>query len=417
MRKRFFPVLMALLILMMPGLSGCTDPETGEKEGLALILQEAGDIAGFFTDGIRDQAQEGPSGAVQPASEDASAQRLVPGMVHAEILESAYNRADKPVSVSSLGEYSIYLGKEYDFSPYKDILVPVDLSDDMSAERFVSSLETLGIRYSVRYENNPAQSGEMFALAYSGYREDNTLYMDSLSGVVIFASGEKKASLSGDRMIYLTFDDGPTKSGTEEILDILDTYGIKAAFFTLGSSVDRYPGSAKLIYDRGHSLGCHSYTHVYKNIYGSVWALGNEIDMWENAVSNAGIDVSDIPHLFRFPGGSVGSYLDDYTYHAMMEMLSERGYSVYDWNVVTNDAVLYTAPEGVNSYEYIRSSLSETLAECMARYGNTGAPVILLMHETVGETANLLKWVIEYLIDDGFSFGDLRDIDTWTFDH
>ena len=165
-------------------------------------------------------------------------------------------------------------------------------------------------------------------------------------------------------MVYLTFDDGPTEQDTERLLDILDTAGVKAAFFTIGENVAKYPEAAALITARGHAFGCHTYSHVYEDIYESAEVLGKEVEAWEKAAEDAGALREN--KLFRFPGGSVGKYMDDETLNEMRDMLEKRGYRIFDWNSATNDGVLYLRPAGTSAFEYIRDSFEETFARSLA---------------------------------------------------
>jgi len=207
----------------------------------------------------------------------------------------------------------------------------------------------------------------------------------------------------------LTFDDGPSED-TEKLLDILDTYGVKAAFFTLGTAIEKNPIQGANVVLRGHSLGCHSFSHDYEKIYSSVAALEAEVGKWEKTVSDAGINVSR--KIFRFPGGSVGGYLEKDDVPPMQGMLEEAGYVIFDWGVSINDAVLYLAPEEQSSYDYIKESFVSSLEQRVRiNQKNDGAPIIILMHEQVDETVHLLPWIIEYLVDRGFVFGDLANFD------
>ena len=182
--------------------------------------------------------------------------------------------------------------------------------------------------------------------------------------------------------------------------------------------MEKYPDSAREIVERGHIFGCHSRTHDYKKIYASTDALAEEVDEWEKISAAAGIKKEEIGQLtFRFPGGSVGSYFDDAQAEDMKKMLADKGYFVYDWNVVTNDSILYMAPDGTRSYDYLSDTFRETLRLCInENKGKSGAPVIILMHETVDETVELLPWMLEYLISEGYTFGDLGNMGkSWTF--
>ncbi|MBN1794366.1 MAG: polysaccharide deacetylase family protein [Candidatus Omnitrophica bacterium] len=70
-----------------------------------------------------------------------------------------------------------------------------------------------------------------------------------------------KKATSKDKRIYLTFDDGPNPDATPGILDVLDVFEIKAAFFLIGKNIKRYPEVVKDIHARGHLIGNHSHTH------------------------------------------------------------------------------------------------------------------------------------------------------------
>lgn len=77
--------------------------------------------------------------------------------------------------------------------------------------------------------------------------------------------GAKRSYFYGDHVAYLTFDDGPNRANTEKILDILEREHIRATFFLTGRNVSRYPDVVRRIYQSGHGIGVHSYSHDYKN--------------------------------------------------------------------------------------------------------------------------------------------------------
>ena len=65
-----------------------------------------------------------------------------------------------------------------------------------------------------------------------------------------------------EHSVYLTFDDGPIPEVTPWILDLLDKHGIKATFFVVGNNVQKHPEIFRMITDRGHSIGNHTFNHV-----------------------------------------------------------------------------------------------------------------------------------------------------------
>src|SRR5690625_2170830 len=66
----------------------------------------------------------------------------------------------------------------------------------------------------------------------------------------------------GERVAYLTFDDGPTDEGTERLIDRLDDYEAQATFFLLGSQVDQHAHLRDTIEGAGHRVGVHGYAHL-----------------------------------------------------------------------------------------------------------------------------------------------------------
>jgi peptidoglycan/xylan/chitin deacetylase (PgdA/CDA1 family) len=65
-----------------------------------------------------------------------------------------------------------------------------------------------------------------------------------------------------EKKLYLTFDDGPDKTVTHLLLDILDQFKAKATFFCVGKKVEKFPELIKQIKDAGHSVGNHTYSHL-----------------------------------------------------------------------------------------------------------------------------------------------------------
>lgn len=106
---------------------------------------------------------------------------------------------------------------------------------------------------------------------------------------------------SEKKRVFLTFDDGPS-TVTPTILDVLKQENVKATFFVLGSNVNSMPKTVKRIYEEGHYLANHGYTHVYSSIYASPQAILDEFNQCNEAVKNA-IGVPEYhSHLFRYPG-------------------------------------------------------------------------------------------------------------------
>ena len=146
------------------------------------------------------------------------------------------------------------------------------------------------------------------------------------------SGAQNPEDIEGTRYVYLTFDDGPSSS-TGEILDILDQYGVKATFFVCGKPDSKYTDLYKRIVDEGHTLGMHSYSHKYKEIYASLDSFKDDFKKIKIFL----YDTTDVDSMFyRFPGGSSNLAIKD-DVAEFEEFLDEQGVTYFDWNVSAND--------------------------------------------------------------------------------
>lgn len=202
---------------------------------------------------------------------------------------------------------------------------------------------------------------------------------------------------SEQKIAYLTFDDGPSKSVTPQILNILDQYNIKATFFVLGCNVDKNPDIVRQSYEKGHYIANHGYSHVYENIYASSQAVLDEFNRTEQSVRNA-IGVQEYSgHIFRFPGGSMGKKYRMVKDEAKI-LLSNNDILCVDWNALTNDSV------GKPTAESIVNDLKTTVG--------TKNTVVILMHDTGSKqlTVDTLPQILDYLIEQGYTFRTFYDV-------
>ncbi|WP_242949515.1 polysaccharide deacetylase family protein [Clostridium pasteurianum] len=109
----------------------------------------------------------------------------------------------------------------------------------------------------------------------------------------------------GQKVAYLTFDDGPSPNNTPVILDILKKENIKATFFIIGKNAERNPELLVREKDEGHTIGMHSYTHEPAIIYKNPEAYLQDLSQCSEAINKAvGEDGYD-KWLIRFPEGSL----------------------------------------------------------------------------------------------------------------
>jgi peptidoglycan/xylan/chitin deacetylase (PgdA/CDA1 family) len=135
-------------------------------------------------------------------------------------------------------------------------------------------------------------------------------------------------NIETEKTIYLTFDDGPSGL-TPQVLDILNSHGVKATFFVVYRDSEEAKSLYRRIVDEGHTIGLHSATHNYREIYASVDAFLDDLAVLSDHV----FDITGVkPELLRFPGGSINSFSKN-IYNELMNEVLRRGYTYYDWDV------------------------------------------------------------------------------------
>ena len=202
---------------------------------------------------------------------------------------------------------------------------------------------------------------------------------------------------SQEKIAYLTFDDGPSNN-THEILDILKQYNIKATFFVLGIQVQVFPETTNRIYNEGHYIANHGYSHKYSSIYQSPEQVLNEYNQCNEVVAKT-INVPEYnSHLFRFPGGSVGGKYADLKKQAIT-LLDQNNILHIDWNSLTGDSEKANPTE-----EYLMDNLQKTTE------GKNN--LVVLMHDAQAKhiTVETLPKVIEYLQQQGYTFKNFYEI-------
>ena len=144
--------------------------------------------------------------------------------------------------------------------------------------------------------------------------------------------GDEASEIVAAHKVYLTFDDGPSVY-TEEILDILDRYGIKATFFVVGKESDSDREALQEIVARGHTLGMHSYTHKYAEVYESLDAFAQDFTRIQDYL----YEVTGVKStVYRFPGGSSNT-ISDIDMHEFADYLDTQGVRFFDWNISSGD--------------------------------------------------------------------------------
>ncbi|MBE6156927.1 MAG: DUF5011 domain-containing protein [Firmicutes bacterium] len=193
--------------------------------------------------------------------------------------------------------------------------------------------------------------------------------------------------------IYLTFDDGPGQY-TEQILAVLENHNIKATFFVT-NQFPKYQKLLKIIYEKGHTIGIHTYSHKW-SIYQSVDAYLADFKKIEKVI----IDATGIqPKIFRFPGGSSNTVSNNYKKGIMTELakiMTEKGYIYFDWTFDSGD----TDKKDGSTDAIIKNIKSNLKGD---------GEYIILLHDIKKNTLEALPEIIQYAQDLGYDFAALDE--------
>lgn len=194
-----------------------------------------------------------------------------------------------------------------------------------------------------------------------------------------------------EKTVYLTFDDGPSKN-TEEILNILDKYNVKASFFVVGKEDSYSLNMYKEIVKRGHTLGMHSYSHKYDYIYKS---FNNFVEDYKKIFELLYETTGVRPSIYRFPGGSLNN-VSKIDIESIIKYFNSENIVYFDWNVLNGDAeiISYTDKELINN---VISGIE------------TNNSSIVLMHDSEDKsgTVRTLPSILEKLISKGVKIAPL----------
>lgn len=194
----------------------------------------------------------------------------------------------------------------------------------------------------------------------------------------------------GSRIIYLTFDDGPS-AYTARLLDVLKKYNVKATFFVTGY------GSDEMIlreYEEGHAIGLHTYTHDYSQIYTSTDAFFSDLYAVQERVKNI---TGHTTYLMRFAGGSsnmVSAYYDGgvHIMSTLVDEVEKRGFKYFDWNVSSGDAgAAYSSDE---VYYNVTATLKEEYS-------------VVLQHDVKSFSVDAVESIVQYALANGYRFEKL----------
>jgi peptidoglycan-N-acetylglucosamine deacetylase len=220
-----------------------------------------------------------------------------------------------------------------------------------------------------------------YSLSYDNYNiNDRQLANNTLTKLIKASidNNEKGPKPRPEKIVYLTFDDGPSKY-TDEIINILKNHNVQSTFFMINRNMKNYPEQVKNIVDDGHTPAFHSVTHNIHKLYESPKHTVEEFDICKETLYNiTGVNSS----IMRLPYGSK-PYMPTDSYK---ELLKSK-YKIWDWNLDTEDWK-NSSQDIINNVEIHSKGKDE---------------IILLMHEK-DQTVQALDKIINYYKNNGYVF-------------
>lgn len=191
-----------------------------------------------------------------------------------------------------------------------------------------------------------------------------------------------------EKAVYLTFDDGPIPEVTPWVLDLLDREDIKATFFMVGDNIRKHPDEFRMVVERGHRIGNHTFNHIRGFEYTSKNYLENteqtRIFMEMGGNINCNVEKALYPLLFRPPHGHM---------FAAQYLRLKRHYKIVMWDLVTRDySKKLRGPQVLaNVMRYARNGSIITFHDSLKSWGN-------------GNLQYALPRAIEFLKEEGYAF-------------
>ena len=192
-----------------------------------------------------------------------------------------------------------------------------------------------------------------------------------------------------NKIIYLTFDDGPGKY-TQGLLDVLDKYNVKATFFVTNTHPD-YQNMIAEEAKRGHTVAIHSASHKYNQIYTSEQAFFDDLEQMNSIIkAQTGNDAS----IIRFPGGSSNTVSKDYCPGIMTQLVNDvtaRGLLYCDWNVSSGDA----NSKPISTEQVVQNVISGVQSHNVS---------VVLQHDIKDFSVNAVEQIIQWGQANGYTF-------------
>jgi len=189
-----------------------------------------------------------------------------------------------------------------------------------------------------------------------------------------------------EKVVALTYDDGPYPPYTNQILDILDRYQVKATFFEIGRNIEKHPEIVPMIVARGHELANHSYSHTDMMFKPREFLL-SEIEKTDQLLQGLGVKQDSIS--FRPPFGR--------RFVVLSYLLSQMGKKQIMWDV--------------NSHDYKNTLTAEDIANRVIDKVRSGS--IVVMHDGGGDRSKTVvatQAILKTLQSKGYAFKTVSEL-------
>ncbi len=290
-----------------------------------------------------------------------------------EIVREIIYKDVVPPEISLNGDYKVFLlaGTAYEEAGYyAEDDVDGDVTSKVSIEGSVDS-------------GTPGVYKRIYRVA-----DEEGNVAEAVRTIYVYQPQSADVSDTGSKVVYLTFDDGPGPY-TEKLLDYLDRFGVKATFFV----TNQFPAYQELIRSaasRGHTIGVHTLTHDYAQIYSGEEEFWSDIEKMNDIIQSM---TGERTRLMRFPGGSsntISRRYSDGLMPSLIEMTGRKGYRFCDWNVSADDAVGNTSSSGIAS-QVIREIQKTDVS-------------IVLQHDIINGSVEAVPEILAWGLANGYTF-------------
>lgn len=243
-------------------------------------------------------------------------------------------------------------------------------------------------------ESKEDKKEEVVDLIIPGKIDENTKIDVEIEDFIV-----TKPKEDPNKIIYLTFDDGPSQY-TMQLLDILDKYNVKATFFLVNK--EKYIDLIKEEYKRGHTIAIHTESHDYAKIYKNKEAYFKDLYAMQDIIEE---QIGIKTYLMRFPGGSSNTVSKNYCEGIMTELskdVENRGFTYFDWNITAGDS-----RKGAN-----KESVLENIIPNIPKFKQS----IILQHDTKQFSVEAVEDIIIWGLENGYTFKTLSE-DGFVYHH